>query len=104
MYAIVQTGGKQYQVTPGAIINVEKLDADKGQEVTLDQVLLVNDGENVKVGAPLVANSLVKATVVSHDKAKKIIIFKFKRRKNYRRKNGHRQPFTRIRINEIVAG
>jgi large subunit ribosomal protein L21 len=104
MYAIVKTGGKQYQVEPGKIIEVEKLDAAPNDEVTLSEVLLVKDGETVKVGSPTVANTSVKALVVNHDKSRKVIIFKFKRRKNYRRKTGHRQEFTRLRIQEINVG
>ena len=103
MYAIIRTGGKQYQVQPGNIIEVEKLDAETGSEITLNDVLLVNDGENVKIGSPLVENSSVKATVLAHDRSRKVIVFKFKRRKNYRRKRGHRR-FHRLRIQEINIG
>ncbi|MBI1389137.1 MAG: 50S ribosomal protein L21 [bacterium] len=104
MYAIVQTGGKQFQVSPGDILEVEKLKADAGEEILLDQVLLIRDGENLQIGKPTVANAAVKAKVMAHDRGKKVIVFKLKRRKNYRRKKGHRQDFTRIRVVEIVTG
>lgn len=103
MYAIVQTGGKQYQVSPGDVIRVEKLSTDVGQTVDLDTVLLVNDGETLHIGKPTLENARVTAKVLEHDKAKKVIVFKFKRRKNYRKKNGHRQEFTRIRVEDIVT-
>ncbi|MDX9753571.1 MAG: 50S ribosomal protein L21 [bacterium] len=103
MYAIVKTGGKQVQVAPGDIITIEKLNAEVGETVSLDEVLLVRNDDQVQVGTPLVAGSSVKAKVLAHDKAKKVIVFKFKKRKDYRRKNGHRQPFTRIKIEEIVT-
>jgi len=104
MYAIVRTGGKQYQVSPGDIIQVESLNAAQGDEVTLNEVLLVKDGEQINVGAPLVANSSVKAKVLNHGRGKKVVIFKFKKRKRYRLTKGHRQNFTRIQIQEIVRG
>lgn len=103
MFAIVKTGGKQYQVTPGDILQIEQVDAEVGSTVSLDEVLLVRDENNVQVGNPLVAGFSVKAKVMAHDKSKKIIVFKFKKRKDYRRKQGHRQGFTRIKIEEIVA-
>jgi large subunit ribosomal protein L21 len=100
MYAVIQTGGKQYRVAAGDVLRVEKLEADKGAAITFDKVLLVG-GDNVKVGKPFVTGAKVTATVVAQDRAKKIIVFKFRRRKNYRRKNGHRQPFTELRITGI---
>lgn len=101
MYAIVETGGKQYKVSKGDVITVEKLDAEAGSEVALDKVLLVNDGTDLKIGTPLVDGAKVTAKVLSHGKAKKILVFKFKAKKNYRRRQGHRQPFTKLMIQEI---
>lgn len=103
MYAILQTGGKQYQVSPGDVLEVEKLPYPTGETIELDHVLLVRDGENLHVGRPKLDNARVKATVLDHDRGKKIVVFKMKRRKNYRRKQGHRQDFTRIRVEEIVT-
>lgn len=103
MYAIVRTGGKQYQVSPGDIIQVEKLQAAAGEEIALNEVLLVKDEDRFRVGTPLLEDSSVKAKVIAHGRDKKVRIFKFKRRKNYRRTNGHRQSFTRIQIQEIVS-
>jgi len=100
MYAVIKTGGKQYRVSPGDILRVEKLPADKGSTITFDEVLMVG-GDTFRVGAPTVAGASVLARVVTHDRAKKIIVFKLKRRKNYRRKKGHRQLFTEIQINSI---
>jgi large subunit ribosomal protein L21 len=103
MYAIVETGGKQYRVQRGQIIDVERLPAEVGEEVELGQVLLVADDGEVKVGQPTVEGAKVHATVLRHDKARKIIVFKYKPKKRYRRKAGHRQHFTRLRIEEIVV-
>jgi large subunit ribosomal protein L21 len=100
MYAVIQTGGKQYRVAPGDHLRVEKLAADKGATVTFDQVLLVG-GDTTRVGTPFVGGVKVTAQVVAQGKAKKIIVFKLRRRKNYRRKYGHRQPFTELRITGI---
>jgi len=102
VYAIIQTGGKQYRVAPGDVLRVERLPGERGDEVVLDQVLLVNDGENVQVGQPLVPNATVRTQIVNQGKGKKVLIFKKKRRKNYRRKQGHRQLFTALQIGEIV--
>ena len=102
MYAIIQTGGKQYRVSPGDVLRVERLPGERGDEVVLDQVLLVNDGENVQIGQPLVPNATVRTQIVNQGKGKKVLIFKKKRRKNYRRKQGHRQLFTALQIGEIV--
>ncbi|MBD3265101.1 50S ribosomal protein L21 [bacterium] len=104
MYAIVRTGGKQYQVAPGDILDVEKLNADIGDTVNLDEVLLLRGDESIQVGTPLVEGTSVKAKVMAHDKAKKLVVFKLKRRKDHRKKAGHRQHFTRIKIEEIVTG
>ncbi len=104
MYAIIQTGGKQYRVAPGDVLRVERLGGERGDEVVLDQVLLVAaDGGDVQVGTPLVANATVKGEIVRQGKAKKILVYKKKRRKNYRRKQGHRQLFTALQIKEIIV-
>lgn len=103
MYAVVETGGKQYRVTVGQTIEVEKLPFAVGERVELDKVLLVADGDEVKVGQPTVKGAKVLATVVEHGKGKKIIVFKYKPKERYRRKKGHRQAYTRLRIEKIVA-
>ena len=103
MYAIMETGGKQYHVRAGQVVDVSRLSAEVGEEVELDRVLLVADDTGVTVGQPTVERAKVRATVLRHDKARKLIIFKFHRRRRYRRKAGHRQPFTRLRIEEIVV-
>ncbi len=102
MYAIIKTGGKQYRISPGDVLRVERLPGERGDEVILDQVLLVTDGDAVQVGQPLVPNATVRTQIVRQGKDKKVLIFKKKRRKNYRRKQGHRQLFTALQINEIV--
>ncbi len=104
MYAVIKTGGKQYRVAEGATLKVERLDAAEGDAVEFDQVLLVGEGENVTIGTPLVEGGKVTATVESQGKAKKVVVVKFNRRKNYRRTKGHRQQFTQVRITEISAG
>ena len=102
MYAIVQTGGKQYKVAEGDILKVEKLDGQAGAQVVLDQVLLVKDDDgNVKVGKPVVENARITAQVIEQGKGKKIIVYKYKRRKNERKKQGHRQAYTKIKIEKI---
>ena len=103
MYAVVNTGGKQYKVQKGETLRIEKIPGEVGSSVTFDKVLMVADGENIRVGQPVLENVAVQARIVEQDKAKKILIFKYKRRKRYRRKNGHRQPFTAIRIDGIEA-
>jgi large subunit ribosomal protein L21 len=103
MYAVVATGGKQYKVQEGDVLRIEKLAGQVGDEVAFDQVLLVGEGDSVRVGRPLIEGASVKASIVEQDKSKKILVFKFKRRKRYRRKQGHRQPFTAIKINTIQA-
>jgi large subunit ribosomal protein L21 len=100
MYAIIQTGGKQFRAEPGMTIKVPTLAAEVGDTVTFDQVLLTG-GDSVSLGSPMVSGVQVTGQVVRHGKARKVIIFKWKRRKNYRRKQGHRQPFTEVRIGEI---
>jgi large subunit ribosomal protein L21 len=103
MYAVIKTGGKQYRVIPGEKLKIEQIPADIGSEIVLDQVLMVADGEDTKVGAPLVAGATVTATVVGHGRGEKIKIFKMRRRKHYRKTQGHRQNFTEIRIEAIAA-
>jgi large subunit ribosomal protein L21 len=103
MYAVIKTGGKQYRVSAGQKLKVEQIPADVGAEITLDQVLLVGEGESVKVGAPLVVGVAVKATVVSHGRHDKIKIFKMRRRKHYQKHQGHRQNYTELRIDAIAA-
>ena len=102
MYAIIATGGKQYKVTEGDVIRVEKLGAEKDSVVTFDQVLAVNNGE-LKVGTPTVAGATVKATVIEEGRGKKIIVYKSKRKTGYHKKNGHRQAYTKVKIDTINA-
>jgi large subunit ribosomal protein L21 len=103
MYAVIKTGGKQYRVSPGDSIDVEKLPYEVGHQIELDQVLLVANGSGAKIGQPLVDGAKVKATVTRQAKGRKVIIFKYRPSKRYRRRKGHRQHFTRLRIVEIVA-
>ncbi len=102
MFAIIETGGKQYRVQPEDIIEVEKIKVDQGDNFDIDSVLAVSDDEGIKIGAPYVENAVVKAEVLEHGKGDKIIIYKYKPKKKYRKKKGHRQPFTRIKINDIL--
>ncbi len=103
MYAIIRTGGKQYRVSEGDVVNVEKLNVEEGQEVVFDEVLtVVNDGD-VKVGAPTVAGAKVTAKVAKQGKADKILVFKYRAKSNYRKRQGHRQPFTQVEITSIQA-
>jgi large subunit ribosomal protein L21 len=102
MYAIIRTGGKQYRVSEGDTIRVEKLPGEVGGEVELSDVLMLG-GEKPLVGKPLVKGATVKAEIVAQDRAKKIVVFKFKRRKKYRRKAGHRQPYTELKITGIAV-
>ncbi len=104
MYAIIRAGGHQYRAEPGKTIRIQSLDAQPGETVRFEEVLLGADGDNIKIGAPVVSGAAVTAEVVRHGRGEKIIIFKHKRRKNYRRKQGHRQGFTEVRINEISLG
>ena len=101
MYAIIQTGGKQYRVGPGDVLRVEKLAGDVGETVTLDNILLVAAGDEFQIGQPLVAGALVTGQILRQGKAKKILVFKKKRRKNFRRLRGHRQPYTALQIKDI---
>jgi large subunit ribosomal protein L21 len=103
MYAVFKTGGKQYRASTGDVLKVEKIEAEKGATVELDQVLMVGEGEDVKIGTPFLDGGKVTATVVDHGRREKIKVIKFKRRKQYRRKMGHRQYFTQIEITGIDA-
>ncbi len=103
MYAVIVTGGKQYKVSEGDTLFIEKLEVEEGATVTFDQVLMAGEGTDVKVGVPTVEGATVEAKVVKNGKAKKIYVFKMKRKKNYRRKKGHRQPYTKIEITKINA-
>ncbi len=101
MYAVIKTGGKQYRVAQGDKLRIEKLPGNVGDSVTFGDVLLVGEGDSLKIGAPMLAGAKVEAKITEQDRAKKIIIFKFRRRKNYHRKSGHRQPFTAVEITGI---
>lgn len=102
MYAIIKTGGKQYVVEEGKVISIEKLDVEEGAEVTFDEVLLVSE-DDVKIGQPNVAGAKVTGKVLEQGKERKIRIFKYKAKSNYRRRQGHRQPFTKVKIEKIEA-
>ncbi len=104
MYAIVETGGRQYRAEVGQTIQTEKLPHEVGESISLDRVLLVADDENLTIGTPVVPNASVQATVVDQFKGKKIRVLKYKPKKRYRVRQGHRQNYTRLRIDEIVAG
>jgi len=101
MFAVIKTGGKQYRVQKGDILQVERLDTEQGQTVVFDEVLLVQDGKNTLIGTPLVEKAQVKAEIIENFKDAKVVIFKKKRRKQYKKKTGHRQMLTRIKIEEI---
>jgi large subunit ribosomal protein L21 len=103
MYAVIQTGGKQYKVQPGDTLLVEKLPGSSGDAIQFDQVLLIADDEKVAVGRPLVEGAKVTGEIVEHTFGEKLLVYKFKRRKNYRRKTGHRQQLTAIKINDVTA-
>ena len=103
MYAVVNSGGKQYKVQQGEVLRVEKISGDVGSPVTFERVLMFSDGENVRIGQPLLDSVAVEGHIVQQAKAKKIIVFKYKRRKRFRRKNGHRQEFTAVLIDSINA-
>jgi large subunit ribosomal protein L21 len=103
MYAVVKTGGKQYKVTEGDVISIERLDGSVGDTVELDEVLLVANAEDVKIGQPLVPDAKVIGSVVRQEKAKKVTVFKSKKRKGYRKKQGHRQRHTKLKINQIIG-
>ncbi len=101
MYAVVTTGGKQYRVQKGETLKIEKIPGDVGSQVAFDQVLMVSDGDRVEIGQPLVENAVVNAHIVEQGKHKKILVFKYKRRKRFRRTQGHRQQFTAVKIDDI---
>ncbi len=101
MFAVIKTGGKQYRVSQGDKLRVETLDADEGESVNLDQVMMVGEGDNVTVGSPLISGATVSAKVLNHGRGKKIEIVKFRRRKHYRRQMGHRQNYTELEITGI---
>ena len=103
MYAVIATGGKQYRVSEGTVVRVEKLDADAGATIEFNQVLLIGEGADVSIGAPYVTGARVTATVQAHGKADKVRIVKFRRRKHYLRQKGHRQPYTEIKVTGINA-
>ncbi len=102
MYAVIETGGKQYRVAPGDTVRVEKLAVEAGQSINLEKVLLVQDGKDIRIGKPIVEGASVKAKVVSHGRGEKIRIFKMKRRKHYRNQAGHRQGYTELEITSIT--
>jgi large subunit ribosomal protein L21 len=103
MYAVVKSGGKQYRLSPGEIVRVETLDQDVGSSVEFDQVLAVKNDQEVMIGTPLVQNAKVTGTVVQNGRAKKVIVFKYKRKKQYKVTRGHRQQYTDVKINEIIV-
>ena len=103
MYAIVESGGKQYRVEPGVILALERISGEVGSRVELDRVLMVSDGTEVRVGHPTVSGARVVSEILAQTRGEKIDVFKFKKRKKYRKKTGHRQELTRVRIAEIVA-
>ena len=102
MYAIIKTGGKQYKVEEGDIIRVEKLSAKEGEEIVLDQVLMIGD-KTVKIGDPTISGASVKATVMGEGKEKKVIVYRYKPKTGYHKKNGHRQPYTQFKLDQIIA-
>ena len=101
MYAVIKTGGKQYRVAPGDMLKIEKLDGEVGDTITFDKVLLTSDGDNINLGKPYLEDTKVYGNIARQGKDRKVIVFKYKRRKGYRKKNGHRQDFTLIKINNI---
>ncbi len=103
MYAVIETGGKQYRVEEGLTLKVERLRAEPGASVTLDKVLLVTDGKATKIGTPMVTGAKVVATVVAHGKSKKVLVMKYKSKVHYRRRTGHRQQYTTLRIDKIES-
>ncbi len=103
MYAVVSTGGKQYKVQEGETLSVEKLPGEEGSQVSFDRVLMYSDDENLTVGKPVIENAVVSAHIIEQGKAKKILVFKYKRRKRFRRKQGHRQAFTKVKIDSIAV-
>jgi len=104
MYAVIKQGGRQYKVSEGDVIQIDKVGAEKADEIELSNVLLLHDGENLTVGTPSVEGASVKAKVLREDRAKKVTVFKFKRRKGYKKTQGHRQDFTEVKITGISKG
>ena len=103
MYAVISSGGKQYKVSEGDVVFIEKLDVEEGASITFDKVLMAGEGDAVKVGTPVVEGATVTANVLKNGKAKKVIVFKMKRKKNERKKKGHRQPYTKVQITAVNA-
>ncbi|OPL12007.1 MAG: 50S ribosomal protein L21 [Firmicutes bacterium ML8_F2] len=103
MFAVIKTGGKQYLVSPGDKIKIEKIDDQKGKEITFDQVLLMDKNKTLKIGEPLVKSAKVKAKVIKQDRAEKVVVFKYKPKKRYQKKMGHRQPYTEVEILKILS-
>jgi large subunit ribosomal protein L21 len=103
MYAVIKTGGKQYRVEPGDVVTIERLEGDAGDAVKFDEVLLVDADGDMQIGTPSLDGATVAGTIVEQGRARKVIVFKFRRRKNYKKKNGHRQYFTRVQIDQISA-
>ena len=103
MYAVIETGGKQYRVQEGDVVFIEKLQVNEGDVVNFDKVLILSNEGNVNAGKPYVEGAKVEGTVIEQGKAKKIIVFKYKAKKNYRKKQGHRQPFTKVKIEKIIG-
>lgn len=103
MYAVVKIKGHQYRVQPDGLIQVQLIDSEVGQKVTFDEVMMIADGDDVKVGSPNIEGATIDAEIIEHGRSRKIVVFKKKRRKNYRRKNGHRQGYTQIKITGINA-
>lgn len=103
MYAVIETGGKQYRVEEGDVVFVEKLDVEEGSNIDFDKVLLVSKEGDVAAGKPYLKGAKVKATVLEQGKNKKIVVFKYKAKKNYKKKQGHRQPYTKVKIENIVG-
>ena len=102
MYAVIETGGKQYRVQEGDVLRIEKIEAEVGAKTVFDKVLLFSNGEELKVGNPYIEGAVVEATVEDQNKAKKIIVYKYKAKKNYRKKQGHRQPYTEVKIGKLA--
>jgi large subunit ribosomal protein L21 len=103
MYAVIQTGGKQYKVAPGDVVKVEKLEAKKGDTVEIKEVFLIADGDKMSIGKPTLASAMVTAEVLGEDKGEKLLIFKHRRRKGFRKTNGHRQNYTTLKVKDIKA-